>query len=221
MRMYHHLTIRQTGYSTVVESMLTKKVLAQPIVSIWLGRQRVGGSAEGSGGAVIFGGVDTTKYVGNFTWVPVADRNAWKIPFQGVSIAGKNLGLSGNALIDSGTSLIVVPAKAASTFHDHIPGAIDVKLDLLILLLVNGRSGYLLNFISSNNLYRYHRSDGSYLATPAWVTLTLLSVDNNFESQLKNWLSCSGSQAMPSTAKAPLMFPSRPLTPTGSLAHPS
>ncbi|KAF9322147.1 hypothetical protein BG003_005310 [Podila horticola] len=86
------------GYSTVVESMLTKKVLAQPIVSIWLGRQRVGGSAEGSGGAVIFGGVDTTKYVG----------------------------LSGNALIDSGTSLIVVPAKAASTFHDHIPGAIDV-----------------------------------------------------------------------------------------------
>ncbi|KAF9335111.1 hypothetical protein BG006_000850 [Podila minutissima] len=114
------------GYSTMVETMLTKKVLAQPIVSIWLGRQRVGGSTEGSGGAVIFGGVDTTKYVGNFTWVPVVDRNAWKIPFQGVSIAGKNLGLSGNALIDSGTSLIVVPAKAASTFHGHIPGAIDV-----------------------------------------------------------------------------------------------
>ncbi|KAG0332241.1 hypothetical protein BG004_001329 [Podila humilis] len=113
------------GYSTVIETMLTKKALAQPIVSIWLGRHRVGGSAEGSGGAVIFGGVDTTKYVGNFTWVPVMDKNAWKIPFQGVSLSGKNLDLSGNALIDSGTSLIVVPSKAASVFHEHIPGAID------------------------------------------------------------------------------------------------
>lgn len=205
----------------MVETMLTKKVLAQPIVSIWLGRQRVGGSTEGSGGAVIFGGVDTTKYVGNFTWVPVADRNAWKIPFQGVSIAGKNLGLSGNALIDSGTSLIVVPAKAASAFHDHIPGAIDVKLGLLILLLFKGKNVFLNTFYTLYHLYRYHRSDGSYLATPAWATLTLLSVDNNFVYQPKSWLSCSGFQAMLSTAKAPLMSLSRPLMPTGSWALPS
>ncbi|KAF9210631.1 hypothetical protein BGZ59_009179 [Podila verticillata] len=140
------------GYSTVVETMLSKKVLAQPIVSIWLGRQRVGGSSEGSGGAVIFGGVDTTKYVGNFTWVPVSDRNAWKIPFQEVSIAGKSLGLSGNALIDSGTSLIVIPAKAASTFHDHIPGAIDVP-QIGWILPCNTSVGDL-NFTISGNQYR-------------------------------------------------------------------
>lgn len=81
-------------------------MLTQPIVSIWLGRQRVGGSNAGSGGAVIFGGVDTTKYVGNFTWTPITDKNAWKIRFQAVSIDGKDLGLSGNALIDSGTKCI-------------------------------------------------------------------------------------------------------------------
>ncbi|KAF9428426.1 hypothetical protein BGZ94_002445 [Podila epigama] len=113
------------GYSTIVETMLSKRSLAQPIVSIWLGRQRVGGSAEGSGGAVIFGGVDNTKFVGNFTWTPVADRNAWKIPFQAVTIGGKSLDISGNALIDSGTSLIIVPPKDASLIHGHIPGAIN------------------------------------------------------------------------------------------------
>ncbi|KAG0019550.1 hypothetical protein BGZ80_005624 [Entomortierella chlamydospora] len=75
------------GYTTIVESMLARKIILQPIVSIWLGRQRMGGSSEGSGGAIIFGGVDTTKYVG--------------------------------------TSLIVVPTKAASTLHQHIPGAIE------------------------------------------------------------------------------------------------
>ncbi|KAF9174086.1 hypothetical protein BGX20_001061 [Mortierella sp. AD010] len=113
------------GYTTIVESMLARKIILQPIVSIWLGRQRVGGSNEGSGGAIIFGGVDTTKYVGNFSWAPITDKNSWTVRFDAVSIAGKDLGLSGNALIDSGTSLIVVPTKAASTLHQHIPGAIE------------------------------------------------------------------------------------------------
>ncbi|KAK3844832.1 MAG: aspartic peptidase domain-containing protein [Linnemannia gamsii] len=114
------------GYSTLMETMISRKNLTQPIVSIWMGRQRMGGATEGSGGAVIFGGVDTTKYVGNFTWVPIVEKSSsWKIRFEGVSIAGKSLGLSGNALIDSGTSLIIVPSKVASVFHDHIPGAIE------------------------------------------------------------------------------------------------
>lgn len=113
------------GYSTLVETMISRKNLTQPIVSMWMGRQRMGGANEGSGGAVIFGGVDTTKYVGNFTWVPIVDKSSWKIKFDGVSIAGKSLGLSGNALIDSGTSLIIVPSKVASIFHEYIPGAIE------------------------------------------------------------------------------------------------
>ncbi|KAG0213938.1 hypothetical protein BGX28_003116 [Mortierella sp. GBA30] len=114
------------GFTTVVENMLARKLIIQPIVSMWLGRQRMGGSNEGSGGAVIFGGVDTTKYVGNFTWAPIVDKNAWKIHFDAVSLGGKSLELSGDALIDSGTSLIVVPAKVAKTFHDLITGAQEV-----------------------------------------------------------------------------------------------
>ncbi|KAF9287016.1 hypothetical protein BGZ68_002341 [Mortierella alpina] len=114
------------GFVTVVENMLARKMIVQPIVSMWLGRQRMGGSNEGSGGAVIFGGVDTTKYVGNFTWAPVTDKNAWKIRFEAVSLAGKDLDLSGEALIDSGTSLIIVPAKVASYYHGFIPGALEV-----------------------------------------------------------------------------------------------
>lgn len=113
------------GYTTLVETLINRKNLTQPIVSLWMGRQRMGGANEGSGGAVIFGGVDTTKYVGNFTWVPIVDKTSWRIRFDAVSIAGKSLGLSGNALIDSGTSLIIVPTKVASVFHDHIPGAIE------------------------------------------------------------------------------------------------
>ncbi|KAF9180618.1 hypothetical protein BGZ51_006072 [Haplosporangium sp. Z 767] len=113
------------GYTTVMETMLARKTLIQPIVSIWMGRQRMGGSNEGSGGAVIFGGVDTTKYVGNFTWAPVTDKNSWKVRIDAATIGGKDLNLAADALIDSGTSLIVVPSKVASVFHKHIPGAIE------------------------------------------------------------------------------------------------
>jgi hypothetical protein len=90
------------GYVTVMENMMAKNMLTQPIISIWLGRQRMGGANPGSGGAVIFGGVDTTKYVGNFSWAPITDKNAWKVHFAAVSIGGKDLDLSGDALIDSG-----------------------------------------------------------------------------------------------------------------------
>ncbi|KAF9895920.1 hypothetical protein BX616_008534, partial [Lobosporangium transversale] len=113
------------GYTTIVETMLARKMIVQPIVSLWMGRQRMGGSNEGSGGAFIFGGVDTTKYIGNFTWAPIVDKNTWKIRINAVSIAGTDLDLSGNALVDSGTSLIILPAKVASVFHEHIPGAIQ------------------------------------------------------------------------------------------------
>ncbi|KAF9438891.1 hypothetical protein BGZ76_003577 [Entomortierella beljakovae] len=108
-----------------MEALMANKTIIQPIVSLWLGRQRMGGANEGSGGAIIFGGVDTTKYIGNFTWSPITSKDSWRIRFEAVSIAGKDLALSGDALIDSGTSLIVVPTKAASIFHDHIPGAIQ------------------------------------------------------------------------------------------------
>ncbi|KAI7816216.1 aspartic peptidase domain-containing protein [Gamsiella multidivaricata] len=132
--------------------MLARKIILQPIVSIWMGRQRVGGATEGSGGAVIFGGVDTTKYVGNFTWSPITDKNAWKIRLDAVSIAGKDLGLSGEALIDSGTSLIVVPSKAASIFHEHIPGAIEAP-QVGWILPCNTSAGDL-NFTISGQQFR-------------------------------------------------------------------
>ena len=90
------------AFTTAMGTMLAQKTILQPIVSLWMGRQRLGGSTEGSGGAVIFGGVDTTKYVGNFTWAPITDKNAWKIHFDAVSIAGKDLELSGDALVDCG-----------------------------------------------------------------------------------------------------------------------
>ncbi|KAF9978927.1 hypothetical protein BGZ73_008432 [Actinomortierella ambigua] len=114
------------NYISLVENLISRKVLSQPIVSVWMGRQRLGGAVEGSGGAFIIGGVDTTKYVGNFTWNPAVDRNAWKIRMQGVSLAGHDLGLQADVLVDTGTSLIIMPAEAANVFHGRIPQAQNV-----------------------------------------------------------------------------------------------
>ncbi|KAG0231857.1 hypothetical protein BGW42_008606 [Actinomortierella wolfii] len=114
------------GYISLVENLISRKVLSQPIVSVWMGRQRLGGAMEGSGGAFILGGVDTTKYVGNFTWLPTVDRNAWKVHMQGLSLGGKNLGMKADVLIDTGTSLIIMPSQAANDFHGNIPRAQNI-----------------------------------------------------------------------------------------------
>ncbi|KAG0261615.1 hypothetical protein DFQ27_002880 [Actinomortierella ambigua] len=114
------------GYVSLVENLISRKVLSQPIVSVWMGRQRLGGTVEGSGGAFIIGGVDTTKYVGNFSWSPTVDKNAWKIRMQGMSLAGQDLNMQADVLVDTGTSLIIVPAEAAAAFHGRIPQAQNI-----------------------------------------------------------------------------------------------
>ncbi|KAG0076767.1 hypothetical protein BGZ90_008212 [Linnemannia elongata] len=175
------------GYSTLVETLISRKNLTQPIVSMWMGRQRMGGATEGSGGAVIFGGVDTTKYVGNFTWAPIIDKSSWKIKFDGVSIAGKSLGLSGNALIDSGTSLIIVPSKVASIFHEYIPGAIEAP-QVGWILPCNTSVGDL-NFTISGQQFRVPAEELVVLfRIPGYAEYCKSAIDVSSSSSDNDWI---------------------------------
>ncbi|KAG0056457.1 hypothetical protein BGZ83_004964 [Gryganskiella cystojenkinii] len=175
------------NYVTVMETMLARSMLTQPIVSIWMGRQRMGGSNAGSGGAVIFGGVDTTKYIGNFTWSPIIDKNSWKIRFTAVSIGGKDLGLSGNALIDSGTSLIIVPTKVASIFHENIPGAIEVP-SIGWILPCNTSAGDL-NFTISGTQFRVPAEELVVLfRIPGYAEYCKSAVDIQDSASNSDWI---------------------------------
>jgi Eukaryotic aspartyl protease. len=82
-------------------------------------------SDEAKDGEITFGDVDTTKFVGNITYTNTTGDSAfWQIPLDGASVDGKALNLTGrSAIIDSGTSFILIPPSDASALHALIPGS--------------------------------------------------------------------------------------------------
>jgi hypothetical protein len=73
-----------------------------------------------------YSALDTTKFDPN-TLVSIPNVNAqgfWEGALDAVSVDGTDLGLSGRtAILDTGTTLMVVPANDAATIHNSIPGA--------------------------------------------------------------------------------------------------
>ncbi|KAM3418932.1 hypothetical protein BST61_g4890 [Cercospora zeina] len=100
--------------------------------SFYLGRQK-SGTAQNS--ELTLGGRDSSKYTGAVTSVPVTSQTYWQVAIDGASV-GKNAALattSGQAAIDTGTTLIVAPYAAAISIFAQIPGSIPLPLGASIL----------------------------------------------------------------------------------------
>ncbi|WVO15347.1 hypothetical protein L204_103003 [Cryptococcus depauperatus] len=118
-----------------------------PEMGVFMKRYRGDNSAtkiEQDGGAIIFGGLDTSKYDGGLNYVSIADsdRDYWRIPLEGMSVQGNRIDVSssfgGNpqCAIDTGTTLIGVPFATAESIYSQIPGAEALPSSIL------GASGY-------------------------------------------------------------------------------
>jgi cathepsin D len=101
-----------------------------PVFAFYLKRYRNVASAsstESDGGSVSFGGLDSSLYSGDITYVSVADNKQayWNIPIGGITSQGTtiNLGSSVNAAIDTGTTLIGGPASTVAAIYAAIPGS--------------------------------------------------------------------------------------------------
>lgn len=112
-----------TGYDspTFMDVIKSEGLLQSNIVGFSLSR----GSDGGKDGSVTFGGVDEDKLSGNITYsdtVPSSDR--WSIPLDDVTVDGTACNFTGrSAIIDTGTSYMMLTPDDAKTFHDLIPGS--------------------------------------------------------------------------------------------------
>ena len=71
-----------------------------------------------SPGQLVIGGVDDTKYTGDFSYLPVVDmvkglRGYWEIAMDDFQISGSTVIATKRAIVDSGTSLLAIPASVA------------------------------------------------------------------------------------------------------------
>lgn len=112
------------GTPPLLDVMAEKKLLKDNILGIHLSR-----SADGANdGQITFGAADPKRFKGDLSYTKaVADDGMWEIPCDGAAVDGKDLGLKGKtAILDTGTSYVLLPPADAKILHAQIPGSASV-----------------------------------------------------------------------------------------------
>ncbi|XP_031582303.1 pepsin A-like [Oreochromis aureus] len=112
----------------VFNTMITEGLVSEPIFSVYLS----GNSEQGS--EVVFGGTDSTHYTGTITWIPLSSATYWQINMDSVTINGQTVACSGGcqAIIDTGTSLIVGPTTDINNLNSWVGASTDQSGDAIV-----------------------------------------------------------------------------------------
>ncbi|KAK5894542.1 hypothetical protein CesoFtcFv8_011225 [Champsocephalus esox] len=100
----------------VFDMMVKGGLVSQPLFSVYLSSN----SAQGS--EVVFGGIDSSHYTGQINWIPLSSDTYWQIKMDSVTINGQTVACAGGcqAIIDTGTSLIVGPSSDISNMNSWV-----------------------------------------------------------------------------------------------------
>lgn len=99
------------------------------VFGFYLSHSGAGGSdpipTKTPGGFLTLGGTDPNYYTGAITYTNVNSNNGfWQIPLGGVAVDGKKVvGAGNNAIIDTGTTLLLGPESDVAAIHAKVPGA--------------------------------------------------------------------------------------------------
>ncbi|KAF9155216.1 hypothetical protein BG015_010612 [Linnemannia schmuckeri] len=108
---------------------------------------------QNQGGSFLFGGIDTTKFVGPLDYVPVSKapgvrEGMWYVDADN-AYAG-DMPVKGYTespwLFDTGTSFIAVPTSFAAAFHANIPGSAYSTTDGIYILPCQGTKSFGVSF---------------------------------------------------------------------------
>ncbi|KAF9897431.1 hypothetical protein BX616_005619, partial [Lobosporangium transversale] len=88
-------------------------VLTENVIGIWL-QKAPSGSVTAPGGEITFGGVDSKRFTGSISYIPLS----------GLSVKGQSIPVPGvMAAIDTGSTAMLIPKSASDAIHANIPGA--------------------------------------------------------------------------------------------------
>ncbi|KAG0240385.1 aspartic peptidase domain-containing protein [Mortierella sp. GBAus27b] len=110
------------GVNTFMDNAIAAKAVTLPVVSVYLPSKRMNG---GVGGYYLFGGIERERYVGELTYVPVTEAKYWQVAVEGAKFNDKSVGnFASKAIVDTGTTLVIVSDAAAAALHKGIEGAV-------------------------------------------------------------------------------------------------
>lgn len=110
----------ELGTDTIMQVLDDQTNLKDNILGVHLQR-----SADGAkDGQLIIGGMDRSRFNGDLNYLQTVNANSWEIKVDDMILDGEACGLTGKtAMIDTGTSYILMPPSDAETLHNKIPGS--------------------------------------------------------------------------------------------------
>ncbi|KAM0753123.1 acid protease [Meredithblackwellia eburnea MCA 4105] len=117
--------ISSLGVVPVWELLAGSNILEKPVFGFALESSFLSGSPTW-GGVMTLGNTNSSLFVGDIAYTNVTASTYWLIPLQGISVNTVQLigeETTGNAAIDTGTSLIGAPQAAIDLIFSRIPGS--------------------------------------------------------------------------------------------------
>ncbi|UJR20088.1 hypothetical protein I4U23_023220 [Adineta vaga] len=114
------------GEKPVFYNMWSQGLISEAIFSFYLNPD----TNATSGGELIFGGVDSTKYTGDITYIPVALEGYWEFQMTKVSVGSTVISSSAYAIADTGTTLIIGPTTQVKALHVAMGATYDSSTEL-------------------------------------------------------------------------------------------
>jgi len=68
----------------------------------------------------IFGGIDESHYTGKMTHIPLRRKAYWEVTLDSLTFGGETADMDMGAILDTGTSLLVLPATIAELLNNQI-----------------------------------------------------------------------------------------------------
>jgi len=110
------------GLEPVFQTAIDQKLVAEPKFAFWLGHETNEGELAGE---ITLGGVDTSKYTGDISYVPVTRKGYWQFDLGKISVGGQQVSSGGSAISDTGTSLVAGPSSDIDKLCKKIGGVYD------------------------------------------------------------------------------------------------
>ncbi|MCJ8734941.1 hypothetical protein PDJAM_G00241220 [Pangasius djambal] len=121
-------SIASDGATPVFDNMMSQGLVSQDVFSVYLSSKTLFKFYSGQQGSeLLFGEIDTSYYTGSIYWIPLSSESYYQITMDSVSINGQTVACSGGcqAIVDTGTSLIVGPSSDISNINSWVGATVD------------------------------------------------------------------------------------------------
>jgi len=116
-------TISVDGIVPPFTQLVKMGVLAQNLFSVYLSD---GDNSTGS--ELLLGGINSAKYTGQITYVPLISETYWEVALDGMTMNGTSLTQVNKAVVDTGTSVMAGPTQEVARIASMV-GATPVPIN--------------------------------------------------------------------------------------------